>query len=132
MPVLTFHSWMEQVGGSTITGVSGKFQRETVLSVHVANPISLKRLTELRLVAGFVEQRNASSETDARGENELGEAKGNAGPTDEPRRFWVVLNRSPEPDSKALLGHSRSGDTATCGRAMNTQSTRALAAPVGG
>lgn len=97
--ILTFYSWMEQVGGSTITGVSGKFQRETVLSVYVANPISLKRLSELRLVAGFVEQRNASSETDARGEDEFGEAKGNAWPTDQPRRFWVVLNRGPEPNS---------------------------------
>ena len=38
-------------------------------------------------------------ETDARGENELGEAQGNAGPTDEPRRFWVELNGSAEPDS---------------------------------
>ncbi len=85
--------------GPLLLGVSGKFQRETFLSVYVANPISLTKLSELRLVAGFVEQRNASAESDARGENELGEAQGNAGPTDEPRRFWVVLNRSAEPDS---------------------------------
>ncbi len=98
--ILTFHSWMEQVGGSTITGVSGKFHRETVLSVYVANPtFFLRRLAEFPLVAGLAEQRNAGVESDARGENELGEAIGNAGPTDEPRRFWVVLNSSAEPDS---------------------------------
>ncbi len=93
--ILTFHNWMEQVGGSTITRVSGNFHRGTVLSVYVATPISLTRLTELHLVAGFVEQRNTSSKTDARSENELGEEKGNAGQTDEPRRFWVVLNQVP-------------------------------------
>ncbi len=98
--ILILHAWMEQVGGSTITGVSGKFHRETVLSVYVANPtFFLRRLAEFPLVAGLAEQRNASAESDARGENELGEAMGNAGPTDEPRRFWVVLNGSAEPDS---------------------------------
>ena len=97
--ILTFHSWMEQVGGSTITKVSGGARRETVLSVYVTNSISLARLSELPLVAGVAEQRTASAGTGAPGENKLGEARGNAGPTDEPRRLWVVLNRSAEPDS---------------------------------
>ncbi len=99
MSILKLHRWMEEVGGSTITRVSGGARRETVLSVYVANSISLARLSELPLVAGVAEQRTASAGTGARGEKKLGEAKGNDGPTDEPRRFWVVLNRSAEPDS---------------------------------
>ena len=98
--ILTFHSWMEQVGGSTITGVSGKFHRETVLSVYVANPnVFLTALAKLPLVAGVAEQRNASTEINAQSEDDLEEAMGNSSPTDQPQRIWVVLNRSAEPDS---------------------------------
>ena len=53
MSILKLHRWMEEVGGSTITKVSGGFHRETVLSVYVANSISLTRLAELPLVAGL-------------------------------------------------------------------------------
>ena len=98
--ILTFHSWIERVGGSTITRASGNFHRGSVLSIYVANPdFFLMRLAEMPLVASLTEQRNASAETDARGENELGEANRNAGPTDGPRRFRVILNRSANPHS---------------------------------
>ena len=130
--ILSLHSWMERLGEATLTNVSGSFHKGTVLTVYVANPTRfLASLAELFLVDSLAEQQSAIEETNARDENELGEAEWNLGPTVELRRFRVMLAPMPSgpPDSfrKAPLSRklwSLAGlDTNSCAALRSSAAT---------